>query len=194
LSDIQPTTRKRAVEWLLVGILVAAIGAGAVFFDRWSSQRYAEKNEDLARKTRRYLQPLAEDVAGHACGMLVWIDHVQLKPSDPWPTTRDYGQGSSMPWEPVSDFTAQIASLEMSVNDARTMSVLEAQEQVWSVRNANSYLQDSASDLLTAMLAAQSGLDGTAKQKFAAARKHADQALGEIRKGLGDETARCSDQ
>jgi hypothetical protein len=74
------------------------------------------------------------------------------------------------------------------------MSVLEAQEQVWSVRNANSYLQDSASDLLTAMLAAQSGLDGTAKQKFAAARKHADQALGEIRKGLGDETARCSDQ
>jgi len=179
----------RVAQWVLLLLVLGGLGVAAHFADRWNDRRREETDEERANKTKQYLQPLAEDAVAHACGMVIWIDYLQNKPDETWPTKYNSG-GRGLPWEPIANFS-NINRMEADLRDARTMPLLEAQDQIWAVRNAGYWLQLSAGEVLSAMIARDATHSGTEKSKFDLARYHANEALKEIRENFGDQAAAC---
>jgi hypothetical protein len=163
---------------LLLGIVVVVV----FFVSRWQDAEQDRSATAFAKTVPSRLEHSAKNVMARACNMLDWIEHLQLKRGEPLPAKLILSDGH-MPWESLPPVEQNFTNMESNLRGS-SLDVLVARDRLSALRNASQALQASATDLLTAQIAADSGRAGTAKSKFESAREQAQRAVNRAEEAM----------
>ncbi|GAB2177415.1 hypothetical protein [Dongia sp. agr-C8] len=186
-APTQPALQiRRFLASLAAGVLavVAVIG-----YQKWMERKATE--EALATVAFR-IQPMAEDVAAGSCSILAWIDHLQHKRGQSL-TPDLILSDARAPWQNTSSMSSFVTSLQNEMREARGAEARAVQEQLTSLGFASRDLQDSVNDLLTALIAVDTGRPASAISSFESAREQAKKAVANAQEA-GNQIAGCEDR